>query len=1097
MRGFAIAIAAHASRHLFLTADVSTRDAADGDALAATIAEPLALDFAEPIGAVAEWPIDSGARWIVDGMVTRQIVNFGSGVATLGPGQGPVVAMDFSLPSNGYLEDFLNSIRLYNTGTAGPTQIAEVALWRDGGDGVYSPMDGSDLFLGTLTWGGDGWTSGPLQERLPLNGARFFVSVRAADVISQHATIQLAIPLNGLTVQSTNDGPIDMPLENPEVILLSSAPLLTTLTTNPAASTAGGVFEARMVVQNVGDETIVGIAPILVETPGPISVDIIEGPSPSALTLAPGETGQFEWSCTARTAGEARLTGYAEGTGETTELPRRSMESSSGTHYVYTQAEELELFAVSTPPFSVNRGQTGIVPLSLTCRNPGGEQGSSVKLTGLRIRLEDELGRGIVPAEMLTRIAVREGNRIFLDKGPSSLETSGAEIDLTLATPVVITPFEPATLNLELDVSPDATAATFRATILDGSWFRAEDVTNRAPVTLDLKERTYPIRSGLARLVAEATQVEVSRQDADTTRVGPGQPDVTLLALTLENIGIGGISSEVRVGGFAIEVVDPDGTPLQDPGSLIRAIRVRTLLQTLIDRPIGAGAGDSLALQFVNPLTLPVNTPITLTIAGDIAEGVLHGAFRIRLRGESSFDIRDANTNNPVPPRYLSSPFDGSAVIIERPATTLVVRSAPAFPTVVTVGERDVTAMTGAFRHPGTPGTSRIRPSALTVECRNEERAILDPSIYLLKIGFFVDDREITSVTDMNSSRHSVELPIDGIILDPEEIATFRLVVSVRAAAPAAYFEIAISGSNVQAVDANSGAPLAIEPDAGVELPLLSGVTRLRPPARELVIALESKMPAAIAADGRECAAAALTLSNPAPPGSGSIRVDHLRVRAADGVGAAVSLGAAAGRVEAYEGGSLRAESAELSSDSTTSMLVFSSPLVLEPGGHATIEVRIRPREDVSFPQLRLGWEKADIGIVQPEGALLAIEARAASGQVFPLWTDYGSFSSRSLEESYGNFPNPFGAGREETSFVYYLPSDALVTLRIWSSRGEAVTTLLEAERQPAGLHQSSRWDGRNGRGSVVVNGVYIAELVVQTDGGEKQRLLRKVAVVR
>jgi hypothetical protein len=41
------------------------------------------------------------------------------------------------------------------------------------------------------------------------------------------------------------------------------------------------------------------------------------------------------------------------------------------------------------------------------------------------------------------------------------------------------------------------------------------------------------------------------------------------------------------------------------------------------------------------------------------------------------------------------------------------------------------------------------------------------------------------------------------------------------------------------------------------------------------------------------------------------------------------------------------------------------------------------------------------------------------------------------------------------------------------------------------------RWDGRNGAGSIVLNGVYLAELVVQFDDGSSRRLLRKVAVVR
>ena len=49
----------------------------------------------------------------------------------------------------------------------------------------------------------------------------------------------------------------------------------------------------------------------------------------------------------------------------------------------------------------------------------------------------------------------------------------------------------------------------------------------------------------------------------------------------------------------------------------------------------------------------------------------------------------------------------------------------------------------------------------------------------------------------------------------------------------------------------------------------------------------------------------------------------------------------------------------------------------------------------------------------------------------------------------------------------------------------------------PAGFHQTDTWNGVNGRGVTVRNGVYIAEIVVYYDDGSRERHLRKVAVVR
>jgi len=69
--------------------------------------------------------------------------------------------------------------------------------------------------------------------------------------------------------------------------------------------------------------------------------------------------------------------------------------------------------------------------------------------------------------------------------------------------------------------------------------------------------------------------------------------------------------------------------------------------------------------------------------------------------------------------------------------------------------------------------------------------------------------------------------------------------------------------------------------------------------------------------------------------------------------------------------------------------------------------------------------------------------------------------------------------------------------LKIHTLRGEGVRTLLDGEPLGAGLHQDVTWDGRNGRGKIVLNGVYLAEIAVRFDDGAGDRIVRKVAVVR
>jgi len=103
------------------------------------------------------------------------------------------------------------------------------------------------------------------------------------------------------------------------------------------------------------------------------------------------------------------------------------------------------------------------------------------------------------------------------------------------------------------------------------------------------------------------------------------------------------------------------------------------------------------------------------------------------------------------------------------------------------------------------------------------------------------------------------------------------------------------------------------------------------------------------------------------------------------------------------------------------------------------------------------------------------------------------------LKGSFANYPNPFGGpGRKRTHFIYYLPRDADIKLKIYTLIGELVwsASFSRYQRQgKKGLHQQDdiTWDGRNSRGNKVLNGVYIARL--QTDYGDWA--MTKIAVIK
>ncbi len=1092
---FTWAVAPGPPRHLFVTSDVSLTRAADSDILSAVLAGQLDVTFEDPTRVVGVWPLDSGGRFTVDGMTAAQITNVGAPGAQVRQDDGPILALDVVLPKNGYASDLLDTLAVENRGSAGVGEISELRLWRDGGDGLFSAGAGDDQDLGPLTWQGGVWRSGLLADPLTGTGSRFYVGLTVSGSPQDSTTVRLAIPVGGVRTRSGNDGPLDVPVENPQTILISNAPLLATLRTEIPASTIGQQVGVSMVVRNAGGEAVTGIVPSALDVSGGGALTPVGGPSPASFDLAPAASDTFRWSYTAAGAGEVTLRGSAQGTGSPSGLPRPSLEATSNTHRIFESVSSIELTAASTMPPTVTLGQTGVTPLRLTFTNNAGAEATPVRISALRIRLEDGSGAGIVPSELLTAVTVGEGANVLLQK--TSLETTGAEVSLPLASPVTVAAMQSVTLAVGVDISSTTTASTFRVAILDSTWLTAEDPNSGAPVNARLVGSTYPVRSGLGRLVTAATRLDVGTVAAAPTRVGRGQTDVPLLTLRVESPGQDGITSDAQISSFQILIADTTGAPVARPSDHLARVRVRTALTEFADRVIFSTDGPVLTLVLSPPLTVPVNNPMEVFLVGDVAANARLAAFRAEMGDSAAFDVVDAGTRAPIPAIYATHPLAGPSVTVEANADSIAAAGVPRFPPQVTVGRTDVAAMRAALRHPHAPGTARIRVDTLVVQCRDELRRALTPATFLSRIRILRGGNEIASRADIPTVGGSIGLAVPGVLMEPGDTVGLEIVVDLTASAPTGFLELAVLGSGIRAVDANLGEAVTVVGEQIDDLPLSSGLTRLVSPARELIVGLDDRMPTVLAADGDTIVIGSLTLANVAAENADSIFIDHLVLQAADRNFGAVAIGSASVEVAAFVSGSLWAASAALTPDSTRAW-IGGPRLGIPPAGSLEVELRLILATSTGTSTVRVGCDASGIGVIQPSSALLQIQVRPEPGQTFPLWTEAGSWlDGLSLRSSYSNYPNPFAAGREATTFAYYLRRNARVSLRIFTPTGEGVATLLAEAARPAGMNQVDLWNGKNGAGRTVRNGAYLAELIVLYEDGARERALRKVAVVR
>ncbi|MBU0502300.1 MAG: hypothetical protein KJ811_03525, partial [Candidatus Margulisbacteria bacterium] len=100
------------------------------------------------------------------------------------------------------------------------------------------------------------------------------------------------------------------------------------------------------------------------------------------------------------------------------------------------------------------------------------------------------------------------------------------------------------------------------------------------------------------------------------------------------------------------------------------------------------------------------------------------------------------------------------------------------------------------------------------------------------------------------------------------------------------------------------------------------------------------------------------------------------------------------------------------------------------------------------------------------------------------------------------NYPNPFNPNHEPTNIRYRLGSDAeSVKIRIYDITGALVKEITNCDTEGEGSsvwdkYHDVEWDGKNGRGDIVVNGIYPFE-VIATGGGKSVSKRGKIAVLK
>jgi len=100
---------------------------------------------------------------------------------------------------------------------------------------------------------------------------------------------------------------------------------------------------------------------------------------------------------------------------------------------------------------------------------------------------------------------------------------------------------------------------------------------------------------------------------------------------------------------------------------------------------------------------------------------------------------------------------------------------------------------------------------------------------------------------------------------------------------------------------------------------------------------------------------------------------------------------------------------------------------------------------------------------------------------------------SSQFAEYVHNYPNPFRAGSQDTRIAYFMQSPGNVSVRVFAIDGNLVyeENIPGSDSRAQVGPQETTWDGRNGKGEVVRNGIYVC---VVNAGGQSAKFRIAVA---
>jgi len=643
---------------------------------------------------------------------------------------------------------------------------------------------------------------------------------------------------------------------------------------------------------------------------------------------------------------------------------------------------------------------------------------------------------GTRPNQAIDKITFKRAGIVYGSK--TKIETLGTTTILSLETPIVILPGQSIAVNLMLDIPTSTTTDRFQISLIG--------VNSNVAV-----EGNFPLDSGYTWIKTKSEGIVVGLQNDNVPRyVNKGQPDVLATQITFTNNNSSN-SSKVEIIGLSM-IISSTNT--------ISKIRIKDETITYAEKDISSQ----------NPIFIDLFTPIIIynfkkiDIRVDIVD--IPSTFDFNF-GSLSVKARDYNTKENIPVELGTT--TSSTIIIQSRAQEVILSASSTIPARVYQGEEGIQVFELAIYHAGTITNASI--------LLKEVKLNIPQGITMIIEGGFG--------TGATPGTQNLTL-ITPATITPQTTMTLNFKIDILP--QASLGETKLKLFDLKLVDANDFRIIT------ATFSTIFALTQIVKQPSGLLVSYQNRIPVNLAKGEKNITLLALTFTN-----QGGTYTDEIKI------------------------GTISLSITDRFNNPISAKRVFSN-LILSFDDTQIIKSNIPPDSKVTInlvPNLKVSVDEAKTVIIKGDISDLAsaknfklgletnsdIEATdnwgnavgvsALPGYSFPMQSEEAIIFEPALDNSFTNYPNPFAAGRETTTIAYYLPQDGYVTIKIYTVIGDLVITLLQDSFKSQGMHQEDTWNGRNGVGEVVLNGVYFCQIKVNYLSGLSDKKVRKIAVVR